>query len=373
MPCSPERLAANRRNALQSRGPTSAEGKERSRRNAIKHGLTGAGVALPDEDAAEVDRRLEAFEVDLRPVNEAARFLARRAAVLSVRLDRSVRHESAALTRNILGAEEAEADARLQLVEDLIGGIAADPARAARLLRRSPEGIDRMIGSWEELRADLAGPGEVRWGRAHRDLAENLTGRRPGSLHASRIAALSEVIGDPARREAAVLELGAIVDAAIAGLIEDRDRLDHDAIDRDRAGAAGRALFDASREGVLARKYEAAAEREFYRTLKAIERINEAAADGEANLASEGGYVAMGSFFPEEVDDPIPLVEVADGPVEVASPGPDRRPEEARTAPVPAPAPVPTPIRAPVESRPETYVEFSRVIDGSSGIRPGAG
>ena len=27
-----------------------AEGKERSRRNALKHGLTGEGVALPDED-----------------------------------------------------------------------------------------------------------------------------------------------------------------------------------------------------------------------------------------------------------------------------------------------------------------------------------
>jgi len=40
------RIAANRANALKSTGPRTAEGKERSRCNALKHGMTGAGVAL---------------------------------------------------------------------------------------------------------------------------------------------------------------------------------------------------------------------------------------------------------------------------------------------------------------------------------------
>src|SRR6185312_6789286 len=95
MPCSPEKLAANRRNCLKSSGPKTPEGKAKSRRNGLKHGLTGAGVVLLDEDVSAVDERFEAFEGDLKPRNDVARFLARRAAMLSVRLDRCVRQESA--------------------------------------------------------------------------------------------------------------------------------------------------------------------------------------------------------------------------------------------------------------------------------------
>ena len=41
---------ANRANALRSTGPRSERGKARSRLNAAKHGLTGRGVVLPQED-----------------------------------------------------------------------------------------------------------------------------------------------------------------------------------------------------------------------------------------------------------------------------------------------------------------------------------
>src|SRR5579875_1846690 len=47
------RLAANRRNALFSTGPTSEAGKAISCLNALKTGLTGQTVMLPTEDAAE--------------------------------------------------------------------------------------------------------------------------------------------------------------------------------------------------------------------------------------------------------------------------------------------------------------------------------
>ena len=51
MPCSPEQLAANRRNAARSTGPKTEEGKEISRRNGLKHGLTGEGAVLTEADA----------------------------------------------------------------------------------------------------------------------------------------------------------------------------------------------------------------------------------------------------------------------------------------------------------------------------------
>ncbi len=56
MPASEARILANQRNAQRSTGPKTPEGKEQSRRNALKHGLTGAGVVLPERDAAEVER-----------------------------------------------------------------------------------------------------------------------------------------------------------------------------------------------------------------------------------------------------------------------------------------------------------------------------
>jgi hypothetical protein len=53
-----KQIAANRRNALKSTGPTTLEGKERSRCNAVRHGLTAETVIAPLEDVEDY----QAFE-----------------------------------------------------------------------------------------------------------------------------------------------------------------------------------------------------------------------------------------------------------------------------------------------------------------------
>ena len=51
-------IEANRRNALKSTGPTTQQGKERSRCNAVRHGLTAETVIADLEDAEDY----QAFE-----------------------------------------------------------------------------------------------------------------------------------------------------------------------------------------------------------------------------------------------------------------------------------------------------------------------
>ena len=63
-----------------------------------------------------------------------------------------------------------------------------------------------------------------------------------------------------------------LIEAEVEKLEAHRETLDFEAIEIDRAGAADRARFDPSREATLARRYEAAAEREVYRALREFRR-----------------------------------------------------------------------------------------------------
>ena len=60
-------IEANRRNARKSSGPRTEDGKRRSRENALKHGLTGAGIALPAEDVRQVEERFRAINHEMAP------------------------------------------------------------------------------------------------------------------------------------------------------------------------------------------------------------------------------------------------------------------------------------------------------------------
>ena len=187
MPATEAQLLANRRNAQRSKGPVTPEGKERSRANSLKHGLTGEGIVLAEEDAAEVEQMAANLESELRPSGTMGRVLVRRIATHVVRMDRSVLQETAALSERV---RQAEADFE------------------------APEGLDA------------------------------------------------------------------------------------DEVDRLRLEAGRRAMFDPSKEATLARKYEAAAERGFFRALKEFRQV-----ERDAKAATSGTDVAaareqLASFFP---------------------------------------------------------------------------
>jgi hypothetical protein len=69
-----------------------------------------------------------------------------------------------------------------------------------------------------------------------------------------------------------------LIDAEIEMLLAHRETLDLEGIERDRAGAAARSAFDPSKEAILARRYEAAAERAVYKALNEFRRVEAEAA-----------------------------------------------------------------------------------------------
>src|SRR5205807_759490 len=92
-----ERAEISRQNGQKSKGPKSPEGKERSRFNALKHGLKAELPVLPGEDPQAYQARLDAWIADLHPSNDLEQTLVERAVTLTWQLDRAERAETARL------------------------------------------------------------------------------------------------------------------------------------------------------------------------------------------------------------------------------------------------------------------------------------
>jgi hypothetical protein len=150
MPTSEARIQANQANSAKSTGPKTVEGKEKSRQNSLKHGLTGSGVVLPEADAAEVERRSASFAEELMAIGDVGLALARRAALNSVRMERAADQQTAALTQRIRqveadfvppeGVDEAEA---AKLRSEAVRIAMFDPSREATLARRYETDAER--------------------------------------------------------------------------------------------------------------------------------------------------------------------------------------------------------------------------------------
>ena len=88
-------IAANRRNAEKSTGPVTEEGKDRSRRNAIRHGLTAETVIAGLEDADDYQAFEAAVTADYEAETAVERELVLRLASVLWRLRRATGIEAA--------------------------------------------------------------------------------------------------------------------------------------------------------------------------------------------------------------------------------------------------------------------------------------
>ncbi len=303
MATSQARIDANRKNAQLSSGPKTPEGKAVCRQNALKHGLTGEGVAVPDEDREAISARFERLRAELAPSCAMGMILVQRIALFSVRLERSARHEAAQIGLAMRRAVEAFDDQRRTAAEKLMDWIAAEPTTNARRLRETPEGVGMLLKAWQYLDDDLARFHPTYWNSGQIQRMANLMGRRPADTPISREVALGKALWNDlsclepgefegmdatGRREAIIAELRQRIASHVAELGELAASFDLEALARDRAEAPTRVLFDASPQAILARKYEAAAERGMYKALKELQALEarrtevEAAAEGVA-------------------------------------------------------------------------------------------
>ena len=254
-------LEANRLNARKSTGPRSAEGKDASRRNALKHGLAAEALILPDEEADALSGRVAAWLPALDPRDDREIWLVEEVALCTIRIDRCRALDEALRSRSAARASSCWDADREAEAEELGRKLSRSPSLVLHQLRRSKQGCAWLLARWQGLGRALENTGA--WTDAQKKLALDLLGTPkefrevPGLLDGDRCALVAEQIAQ--------------LDAWQAGPMADLD-------DLDRAHAEVGLGRDLDKPLNLVRRYEAACVRRMEKALKAFDRKQRPAA-----------------------------------------------------------------------------------------------
>jgi hypothetical protein len=344
------RAEASRANGARSRGPTSMEGKERSRRNGCKDGLTGAGIVLPAKAAAEVERREAEFARDFRPRNAVERELVRQMALGAWRSQeltmRIVQHDARVNAARFAHWDQDRKLAALELGERL----AENPETVVARLRRSTAGCDWLRVRWDLLAIALSTAEEEQascsWTDADLALVLNLLGRPPELRHLDDWTGRLESLCAEAKSgsKEAVAELTEIIDKQVDELHDQSDEL-WQAVEESQLQAWQSGLeIDLGPEGTRLRRYAAAADGLFRSAWTKLER-----------LRKERGEPLM------------PRSERGSAPVPAARRDPPAEPTKVPPTKTAPPAPVPAPP-APVPARTEPLFPESSLLGDPSPV-----
>jgi len=329
------RIEANRRNAMKSTGPKTAEGKARSRLNALTHGLRAEDFVLPTESAAEFRDHLDAWAADWRPPTMARAHLVERAAVASWRLRRCVRVESARLSRRVDESHDAWDARDAAALKRLVTSLPIDPAGVVAALESTRPGVDRLIGLWEDLVAAASEPGL--WSCPHEhharffhllglapddpaiaeevdDLWRFLLASRPDLVDPDEDDEDSDRPLDPASAEAVRGRVLEECERIVARLLADRESLDDEGPARDFQAELD--AFAPRPEDAALLRYEGQFDREFRASLNQLTRLTLTGAD----LVDDDDATPVAvAAEPEAPNEPIALGSSGPGPA--AAPG----------------------------------------------------
>ncbi|QDV38953.1 hypothetical protein [Tautonia plasticadhaerens] len=318
---------ANRLNALKSTGPRTAEGKARSSRNALRHGLSRLPILPGGDLASAIADRKERWRASYRPEGHAQEWRFDRLCAESVRLDfceqwiRSLRAELADR------ALEAWDDDRAALVAEQAAALAVRPEVVQPRLLQSKHGVLWLIGRWDEVADSLRRC--KGWKPETWDLAMDLLGL-------SRAARVGSGPWDLHPEDAGP---GPGLDLVRRGVEALRDRLSDYLDDRDaraRADAEHGLGPEESPEVRRLERYARDARLQVSRHLLELRRLQGEASSAPASRATP--------------DAPRPVPAPAPPPRPVRAPAP--RPPIPSTHPDPAPGPVDRPPSVPVAEAP---------------------
>ena len=137
-----KQIEANRRNASKSTGPTTDEGKERSRCNAVRHGLTAETIIAGLEDADDYQAFEAAVIADYDAQTAVERELVLRLASVLWRLRRATGIESGIFESVTQGSAQQDDPlsngAQVNSATDRLYVVAAIPLRDARVQQDVP-------------------------------------------------------------------------------------------------------------------------------------------------------------------------------------------------------------------------------------------
>ena len=156
-----KKLEANRKNALQSTGPKTAEGKQIVKFNALKHGLLSKEIIIADGEGQEDQNAFQdlhsQLNIDLMPVGVLEEILVEKIAICYWRLKRAVRSETGEIRKRLDTFSWRSLMAR------------ADQFRSEKQFRslspdhheflKSSIGVSYLIGVLEDLLRDVKSAG----------------------------------------------------------------------------------------------------------------------------------------------------------------------------------------------------------------------
>ncbi len=152
---SPARAEASRRNGAKSKGPKTREGKARSARNALKHGLRAERFAVVGDEDPQQFAAFEAAMLDhLAPQDTLQTFFAGRIVRAAWRLERADQIEAEMFAREMKGVFGDEEDLGLALIRDGNGARAFDTLLRYRASAQAE--VFRSLRTLKALQAEAA-------------------------------------------------------------------------------------------------------------------------------------------------------------------------------------------------------------------------
>ncbi len=344
------KLAANRANALLSKGPTSPEGRAKSSQNALKHGMRSARLARFAETSYSFEEKQRKWMSIADPRNDIEEFIISQAAVSASKVQRVQLAEAEHAEHLVENADAIELseihDIGCCLFFDPCGPTALygkqgsnwrkkrtswrgeaidphDPKKLVDVLYSSAAGCRWLRERWEELGAHLK-KSKGFWSSADKLRAIRLLGRQPVDAQDDvRVAAiflashairrtgktfedllsdmssetLSSFVKDVTDRCAEEIDVSDVTNARqmLLGLVEENVAMIDEALEEHQANAqkkgeksSDRLGFDESPRGVRIAQYEARCISGFHRGLE-VYRKWQARKGGERRAESGGG------------------------------------------------------------------------------------